>query len=115
MSLHSDSNAARAYPESDAQTHRPNSVTRRGLPCFHEPTRPQKLAQSDMRVALLNVGSMTGRAREIADMMKRRRVDILCVQETRWKGNKAREIGEGYKLIYSGANHQGRNGVGVIL
>ena len=114
MSLQNDSNAARAYPVSDAQIHRPNSVTRRGLPC-QERARPKKLAQKSVRVASLNVGSMTGRGREIADMMRRRRVDVLCVQETRWKGNKAREIGEGYKLIYSGANDQGRNGVGVIL
>ncbi len=39
-------------------------------------------------------------------------MDIACVQETKWKGNKAREIGEGYKLCYSGAS---RNGVGIIL
>lgn len=37
------------------------------------------------------------------------------MQETRWKGNKSREIGEGCNLIYSGANTQGRNGVGIIL
>ncbi len=37
------------------------------------------------------------------------------MQETRWKGNKSREIGEGCKLLYSGANNQGRNGVGIIL
>ena len=30
-------------------------------------------------------------------------------------GNKARELGEGYKLIYGGANKEGRNGVGIIL
>ena len=36
------------------------------------------------------------------------------VQETQWKGNKAREIGEGYKLYYSGAS-TARNGVGIIL
>ena len=42
-------------------------------------------------------------------------MDILCVQETRWKGNKAKELGDGYKLFYSGANEQGRNGVGIVL
>ena len=39
----------------------------------------------------------------------------MCVQETRWKGNKAKELGDGYKLIYSGANAVGRNGVGIIV
>ena len=47
--------------------------------------------------------------------MERRKIGILCVQETRWKGNKARELGEGCKLFYSGANEEGRNGVGIIL
>ncbi|KAK3564446.1 hypothetical protein QTP86_020385 [Hemibagrus guttatus] len=34
--------------------------------------------------------------------MERRKVDILCVQETRWKGSKARSIGAGFKLFYYG-------------
>ncbi|KAI5092844.1 hypothetical protein C0J45_17235 [Silurus meridionalis] len=29
---------------------------------------------------------MTGKGREVADMMERRKVDMLCVQETKWKG-----------------------------
>ena len=29
-------------------------------------------------------------------------LDILCVQKTRWKGEKARCIGEGYKMWYYG-------------
>ena len=68
-----------------------------------------------MRIGTLNVGTMTGRGRELADMMKRRKIKVLCVQETRWKGNKAKEIGDGYKLFYSGGTDQGRNGVGIIL
>ena len=48
-----------------------------------------------MRVEKLNVGTMTGKARELVDMMQRRKVDILCVQETRWKGSKARSLGAG--------------------
>ncbi|KAK3557560.1 hypothetical protein QTP70_030490, partial [Hemibagrus guttatus] len=46
--------------------------------------------------------------------MERRKVDILCVQETRWKGSKARSIGAGFKLNYYGVDSQ-RNGVGVVL
>ena len=57
---------------------------------------------------------MTGKSREVTEMLKRRRVEIACVQETKWKGNKAREIGEGYKLYYKGASTT-RNGVGIIL
>ncbi|KAK3554907.1 hypothetical protein QTP86_000945 [Hemibagrus guttatus] len=46
--------------------------------------------------------------------MERRKVDILCVQETRWNGSKARSIGAGFKLFYYGVDSK-RNGVGVVL
>ncbi|KAK3553157.1 hypothetical protein QTP86_031731 [Hemibagrus guttatus] len=46
--------------------------------------------------------------------MERRKVDILCVQETRWKDSKARSIGAGFKLFYYGVDSK-RNGVGVVL
>ena len=52
-----------------------------------------------MRIEMLTVGSMTGRERAIADLMKHRKVAVLCVQETRWSGNKAKELGDGYKMI----------------
>ncbi|KAK3550865.1 hypothetical protein QTP70_006412 [Hemibagrus guttatus] len=54
------------------------------------------------------------KGRELADMMERRKVDILCVQETRWKGSKACSIGAGFKLFYYGVDRK-RNGVGVVL
>ncbi|MCJ8737661.1 hypothetical protein PDJAM_G00026650 [Pangasius djambal] len=57
---------------------------------------------------------MTGKGKELADMMERRKVDILCVQETRWKGSKARSIGAGFKLFYYGVDSK-RNGVSVVL
>ena len=60
------------------------------------------------------MGMMTGKSIELADVMERRKVDVLCVQETRWKGEKARCIGEGCKLWYSGSNNK-RNGVGIVL
>ncbi|KAK3546945.1 hypothetical protein QTP86_005335 [Hemibagrus guttatus] len=55
-----------------------------------------------------------GKGRELADVMERRKVDILCVQETRWKGSKACSIGAGFKLFYYGVDSK-RNGVGVVL
>ncbi|KAK3519618.1 hypothetical protein QTP86_000975, partial [Hemibagrus guttatus] len=67
-----------------------------------------------LRIGTLNAGTMTGKGRELADMMERRKVDILCVQETRWKGSKARSIGAGFKLFYYGVDSK-RNGVGVVL
>ncbi|KAK3520904.1 hypothetical protein QTP86_003763 [Hemibagrus guttatus] len=60
------------------------------------------------------VSLLNRKGRELADMMERRKVDILCVQETRWKGSKARSIGAGFKLFYYGVDSK-RNGVGVVL
>ena len=37
-----------------------------------------------VRVGTLNIGTITGRGREVADMMERWNVDILCLQETKW-------------------------------
>ena len=53
---------------------------------------------SFIRVRTLNIEMMTGRGKELADMMERRNVDILCLQETKWKGRRARSIGGGCKL-----------------
>ncbi|CAG5055902.1 unnamed protein product [Parnassius apollo] len=67
-----------------------------------------------VRFATLNVGTLTGKTKELASFFKRRRVDFICLQETRWTGSKARNIGEGYKLMYVGAKH-GRNGVAIAV
>ncbi len=36
------------------------------------------------------------------------------MQETRWKGPKAKELGEGYKLYYHG-DTTNRNGIGIVF
>ena len=45
-------------------------------------------------------------------MMKRRNVDMLCLQETKWKESKARNVGGGCELFYNGADGR-RNGIGI--
>ena len=46
-----------------------------------------------------NVGSLTGKLKELVDTATRRRVNILYVQETKWKGQKAKEVDNtGFKL-----------------
>ena len=57
---------------------------------------------------------MTGRGRELEDMMERKNVDILCLQETKWKGSKARSIGGECKLFCNGADRR-KNGIGIVL
>ena len=46
--------------------------------------------------------------------MKRRNEHILCLQETKWKGSKARNIGGGCKLFYNGADGR-KNGIRIVV
>ena len=46
--------------------------------------------------------------------MEQRNVNILCLQETKWKGSKARNIGGGCKLFYNGADGR-KNGIGIVV
>ncbi|KAK3530556.1 hypothetical protein QTP86_027923 [Hemibagrus guttatus] len=86
----------------------------RGGRRVHRQKEKRKGKSVGLRLGALNVGTMAGKGRELADMMERRKVDILCVQETRWKGSKAHSIGEGFKLFYYGVDTK-RNGVGEFL
>jgi exonuclease III len=78
--------------------------------------RVKKLAEPNrMRVGTWNVGSLTGKLREVVDTMIMRRVNILCIQETKWKGQKAKEVEDtGFKLWYIG-NTSTKNDVGIVL
>ena len=53
-----------------------------------------------MKVGPLNVGTMTGKGRELAEMIVKRKVYIMCVHESKWQGVKARNIGDGCKICY---------------
>jgi hypothetical protein len=68
-----------------------------------------------VRVGTWNVWSLTGKLQEVVDTMLRWRVNILCVQETKWKGQKAKEVKDtGFKLWYTG-NMSIKNGIGIVL
>ncbi|KAK3567560.1 hypothetical protein QTP86_020032, partial [Hemibagrus guttatus] len=86
----------------------------RGGRRVHRQREKRKGKSVGLTIGTLNVGTMTGKGRELADMMERRKVDILCIQETRWKSSKAHSIGAGFKLFYYGVDSK-RNGVGVVL
>ena len=47
--------------------------------------------------------NLNGKLRELADTFARRRVNIACLQETKWVGEKAKEVeGTRFKLWYTG-------------
>ncbi|XP_058180118.1 uncharacterized protein LOC131298659 [Rhododendron vialii] len=92
------------------------AISEQGFPCVPERARVKKLAQ-DYRIHLAtwNIGTLTGKTRELVDTMLRRKIRIACLQETKWVGEKAREIeNTGYKLYYTGKNRH-RNGVGIVV
>ena len=70
--------------------------------------------RSLIKVGTLNIGTMTGKGRELADMMEQRNVGILCLQETNWKGSKAGNNGGGCKLFHNGADRR-KNGIGIVV
>jgi exonuclease III len=78
--------------------------------------RVRKLTEpSRLRVGTWNVGSLTGKLQEIVDTMIMRRVNILCVQETKWKGQKAKEVEDiDFKLWYT-SNTANKNRVGIVF
>ena len=106
---------ATASPVSDAYRH-PPAGTKRWQGVVHQPRvrLKKQVEQAPFRIGSWNVGSMTGKGRELVEAVKRRRIDILCVQETKWKGHKSRELGCGYKIIYNGESSS-RDGVGIIV
>lgn len=58
----------------------------------------------ELRGGILNVGTVTLNAGEQVDMMKRKKV----VQETRWKGSKAKSLGVEFYLFCHGGDEKCR-------
>ena len=54
------------------------------------------------------------KALEVVEMMKRRKMEVLCVQETKWRGDRARKMAEGYKMLHAGGDGRS-NGIGIIV
>ena len=51
--------------------------------CPDAVTNKREGQNRQVRIALLNLGTLTSKSREIAAVMTARRIDILCLQETR--------------------------------
>ena len=68
---------------------------------------------SKIRFSTWNIGTLKDKSWEVVGVMRDRKINILCLQETKWVGAKARDIG-GYKLWYTG-KVRSKNGVGIIV
>ncbi|KAL5146984.1 Craniofacial development protein 2 [Glycine soja] len=96
---------------------RPDVVkSKQGFPHFRERVWVKKLVH-DRRIhfGTWNIGTLTGKSMEIVDVMVRRKINFMCLQETKWTGEKAKELdNSGFKLWYTG-KIRSRNGVGIIV
>jgi hypothetical protein len=73
------------------------------------------VGESRIRLGSWNVGSLTGMLRELVDTVIRRHINILCVQETKWTGQKVKEVeNTGFKLWYT-RKERSKNGVDILI
>ncbi|XP_055377909.1 craniofacial development protein 2-like [Condylostylus longicornis] len=101
MRTKSKRDKVRAFPISDEPRKMKNSRTSKAN------------SKMKVRIGTWNIGSLTGRSKELAEVLKRRNIDICCIQEVKWKGANARQIGEGYTVVYNG--YGTKNGVGIAV
>ena len=74
-----------------------------------------RVQESRMRLGTWNIGTLTGKSMEVEEVVVRRRLSIMCLQETKWVGLKPKDLeNSGFKLWYSGTNRT-RNVVGIIV
>lgn len=57
---------------------------------------------------------MIGKSIELVNIIKRKGVDVACVQETKRKGNITKELTDGNKFFYTRKNNA-KNGVGLVV
>jgi len=46
-----------------------------------------------VRLGTWNIGSISGRGTEVCEELRKRMVDVCCLQEVRWRGQGARFLG----------------------
>ena len=60
-----------------------------------------------------NIGSLQAKSLELANELSKYRIQVACVRETRWKGQKTSVL-KGYKQWYAGLDGK-RSGVGILV
>ncbi|XP_028803127.1 uncharacterized protein LOC114758262 [Neltuma alba] len=102
--------------EQDPLHCRPNLVLNEQGPLHSYGRRRLKklVYKSKIRFDTWNVGTLYGKSREVMEVMGKRKINILCLQETKYIGEKAFEFTNGFKLWYTGKVGT-RNGAGIII
>ncbi|XP_070054793.1 uncharacterized protein [Nicotiana tomentosiformis] len=65
------------------------------------------------KIGSLNIGTLTGKYIKLARILQKRKLNIACVQKTRWVGSRVRDA-DGYKFWYS-IVLKGKNEVGILV
>ena len=60
------------------------------------------------------MGTLSGKGVEVVEMMERRRLEVMCVQETKWRGDSARMMVGGRQLLHAGCDGRS-SGVGIVI
>ncbi|XP_028796772.1 craniofacial development protein 2-like [Neltuma alba] len=94
----------------------PNVVlNEQGLPYSYGRRQLKKLVyESKIRFSTWNVRTLYGKSREVVEVMGKRKINILCLQETKYVGKKAFEFTNRFKLWYTGKVGT-RNGAVIII
>ena len=66
---------------------------------------------TEFRFATWNIGSMTGKDGEMVEILKKRKIQLCCMQETKWKGKNQKTLGE-YKFYWKGQDESNGGGKG---
>jgi len=95
-----------------------NPILRHRVWVHDDPPRADKLRKGwTFRAGTWNIYSRTSRAGELVEAWAERRMEVACVQETRWRGSGCRffgAIGKRYKLFWMG-NKAKTDGVGIFV
>ena len=70
-----------------------------------------------VQVGMQNRGILSGKGEDICEELRKRMIDVCCLQELRWKGQCARMLGikgRRYKLCWS-EKGDGIGGVGAMV
>ena len=75
-------------------------------------TRTSK--RKHLKIATVNVATLKGKDQEVVEVMRERKIDILGLFETRFKGETDKKIHNDYRLLCRSSDN-GRHGVGFIV
>jgi hypothetical protein len=81
-----------------------------------KPNKKGKMNKKTIRLGTWNVRTMLppGKMSETAREMRRYKIEILAIQETRWSG-KGKIDKTNYTLYYAGEKKQGKNGTAFLV